>query len=122
MANPGRRRTAALGRWSPHGDAPVFKVSFEEREVLVEAEPGTFSFTPHYKSSPLVLVHPEKLDLDWARADLMRVWRAQAPRRVIKAAYDTAHEAKLQTAGRASDEAAKLEPPRKPTASRRRRP
>jgi hypothetical protein len=47
--------------WSPHEDAPVFKVPFEEREILVEVEPDTFFFTPHYKSHPLVLVRPEKL-------------------------------------------------------------
>jgi hypothetical protein len=28
--------------WSPHEDAPVFKVPFEEREILVEAEPEAF--------------------------------------------------------------------------------
>ena len=74
--------------WSPHEDAPVFKVSFEEREILVEAEPDTFFFTPHYKGHPLVLVRPEKLDLEWAKANLIRVWRAQAPKRLLKA-YDT---------------------------------
>lgn len=75
--------------WSPSEDAPVFKVPFEEREILVEAEPETFFFTPHYKNHPLVLVRPEKLDLDWARANLIRVWRAEAPKRVLKA-YDAA--------------------------------
>jgi hypothetical protein len=75
--------------WSPHEDAPVFKVPFEEREFLLEAEPDTFFVTPHYKSYPLVLVRPEKLDLDWAKANLIRVWREQAPKRVLKA-YDEA--------------------------------
>ena len=71
--------------WSPHEDAPVFKVSFEEREILVEAEPDCFFFTPHYKNHPLVLVRPEMLDLEWVKANLVRVWRAQAPKRVLKA-------------------------------------
>ena len=71
----------------------MFKVSFEEREVLVEAEPETFFFTPHYKNHPLVLVRPEKLDPDWAKANLIKVWRAQAPKRVLKA-YDAAQERK----------------------------
>lgn len=79
--------------WSPHEDAPVFKVPFEEREVLVEAEPETFFFTPHYRNHALVLVRPEKLDPDWARANLIKVWRAQAPKRVLKA-YDAAQERK----------------------------
>lgn len=77
--------------WSPSEDAPVFKVPFEEREVLVEAARDTFFFTPHYKSHPLVLVYPEKLDLAWAKANLIRVWRAQAPKRVLKA-YDEAQQ------------------------------
>jgi hypothetical protein len=70
--------------WSPSEDAPVFKVPFEEREILVEAEPERFFFTPHYRSHPLVLVRPEMLELDWAKANLMRVWRAQAPKRFLK--------------------------------------
>jgi hypothetical protein len=73
--------------WSPSEDAPVFKVSFEEREILLEAEPDTFFVTPHYKSHALILVRPEKLDLDWVRHNLVRVWRAQAPKRLLKA-YD----------------------------------
>ena len=102
---PGVEETTSLGQptlkahgklwvwWSPHEDAPVFKVPFEEREVLVGAEPETFFFTPHYKNHPLVLVRPEKLDSDWAKANLIKVWRAQAPKRVLKA-YDAAQERK----------------------------
>jgi hypothetical protein len=70
--------------WSPSEDAPVFKVPFEEREILVEAEPGRFFFTPHYRNHPLVLMRPEIFDLDWAKANLIRVWRAQAPKRLLK--------------------------------------
>ncbi|PPD40860.1 MAG: hypothetical protein CTY15_14330 [Methylocystis sp.] len=73
--------------WSPSEDAPVFKVAMEEREVLLAAEPETFFVTPHYRNHPLVLVRAERLDPDWARANLLRVWRAQAPKRFLKA-YD----------------------------------
>lgn len=78
--------------WSPSEDAPVFKVSFEERDMLVEAEPGTFFYTPHYKSHQLVLARPEKIDNDWIRANLTRVWRQLAPKRVL-AAWDKEHGA-----------------------------
>lgn len=74
--------------WSPSEDAPVFKVSFEEREIIVEAEPERFFFTPHYKGHPLVLMRPDKFDLEWAKANLIRVWRAQAPERFLKAFDD----------------------------------
>ena len=73
--------------WSPHEDAPVFKVPIDERDMLVEAAPDTFFFTAHYKDHPMVLVRPEKLDFKWVRTNLVRVWRAQAPKRVLKA-YD----------------------------------
>ena len=62
-------------------------IRVEEREILLEAEPDTFFVTPHYKGHPMVMVRPERLDLKWAKANLIRVWRAQAPKRVLKA-YD----------------------------------
>lgn len=73
--------------WSPHEDAPVFKVSIEEREILLEADPDRFFVTPHYQGWPMILMRPEKLDLKWAKANLIRSWRALAPKRVLKA-YD----------------------------------
>jgi hypothetical protein len=79
--------------WSPSADAPVFKVPFEEREILLEAAPDVFFLTPHYKNHPLILMRPEKLDLKWAKANLLRVWRAQAPKRLLKA-YDAEHGVK----------------------------
>lgn len=69
--------------WSPSENAPVFKVPFEEREMLIEVAPEQFFFTPHYRSHPMILVHPERFDPDWARANLVRVWRAMAPKRVL---------------------------------------
>ncbi len=77
--------------WSPHEDAPVFKVPQDERDMLVEADPQTFFVTDHYRRHALILVRPEALDLDWVRMNLLRVWRAQAPKRVLKA-YDAARE------------------------------
>lgn len=77
--------------WSPKENAPVFKVPFEEREMLVEADPDTYFYTDHYRNHELVLARPERLDLAWARENLLRVWRKQAPKRVLKA-YDDAAE------------------------------
>lgn len=71
--------------WSPHCDAPVFKVSFEERELLLEADPDRFFLHPHYKNHPLVLMRPDAFDAAWARANLVRTWRAMAPKKVLKA-------------------------------------
>ena len=78
--------------WSPHEDAAVFKVPREEREFLIECDPDTFFCTPHYHNHGLVLVRPERLDPEWAKANLIRVWRDQAPKRFLQA-YDEAHGA-----------------------------
>jgi len=94
--------------WSPSEDAPVFQVPFEEREVLVEAEPDRFFFTPHYKNHPLVLVRPKQLDLEWARANLIRVWRAQAPKRMLTA-FDAAQYGSTARALRTNTRKAKRE-------------
>lgn len=78
--------------WSPHEDAAVFKVAREEREVLLETEPATFYVTPHYQPHGLILMRPAAFDAAWARANLVRVWRAQAPKRLLKA-FDAARPA-----------------------------
>lgn len=71
--------------WSPTEHAPVFKVPFEERDMLVESDPETFFFTDHYRNHELVLARPDRLDPEWARANLVRVWRKQAPKKLLKA-------------------------------------
>lgn len=73
--------------WSPSEDAPVFKVPFDERDMLVESDPDAFFFTDHYKNHKLVLVRPDRLDMSWAKANLLRVWREQAPKKLLNA-YD----------------------------------
>jgi hypothetical protein len=65
----------------------VFKVSFEEREFLLEMEPDVFFLHPHYKNHPLVLAYSATLDPEWARANLARIWREMAPKKFLKA-YD----------------------------------
>jgi hypothetical protein len=71
--------------WNPTYDCPVFKVGFEERDFLIEADPETFFTTDHHRPWPLVLARPQRLDPGWARANIERVWRAQAKKRTLKA-------------------------------------
>ena len=73
--------------WSPSEDAPVLKMPREEREFLIEVDPQTFFVTDHYRPHNLVLVHPARLDPEWAKAQLLKTWREMAPKRVLKA-YD----------------------------------
>ena len=87
----------AICFWNVGHDSPVFKVSFDERDMLIEAEPETFFTTPHHRPSPLVLARPQTVDPEWARATLERTWRRLARRATVKR-YD---EAQADTADRA---------------------
>ena len=78
--------------WSPHEDCPVFKVDFDEREHLLEHRADTFFITPHYRNHRLVLMRVHAFDADWARDNLQRVWRTQAPKRFLKN-WDAGHDA-----------------------------
>jgi hypothetical protein len=75
--------------WNPVHDAPVFKVPFEERDVLLEVDPETFFTTDHHRPYPMILARPDRLDPAWARANIERVWRAQVSKKTLKA-YDAA--------------------------------
>jgi hypothetical protein len=71
--------------WSPYADAAVFKCDFDEREILLAADPETFTLHPHYQNHKLILVRAGHIAPDWARDRLIRQWRAAAPKRWLKA-------------------------------------
>ena len=62
----------------------LMDVSFDEREMLMEAEPGTFHFTAHYKDYPCVLARIGDLHPGSFRAFLERRWRKIAPKKLVK--------------------------------------
>ncbi|WP_395675296.1 MmcQ/YjbR family DNA-binding protein [Inquilinus sp.] len=67
----------------------VLGVGLDEREMLIEAEPGVFHVTAHYRDWPIVLMHLAKADPRAVEALLLRRWRAVAPKRLVKA-FDAA--------------------------------
>lgn len=62
----------------------LLEVSFDEREMLIEAEPQTFHFTAHYKDYPSVLARIETLHPGSFRAFLERRWRRIAPKKLVR--------------------------------------
>jgi len=62
----------------------LMDVSFDEREMLMEAEPKTFHFTAHYKDYPCVLARIDSLHPGSLRNFLERRWRKIAPKRLVK--------------------------------------
>ena len=63
----------------------LLEVSFDEREMLMEAEPETFHFTAHYKDYPSVLARIATLHPGSLRNFLERRWRKIAPKTLVKA-------------------------------------
>lgn len=64
-----------------HGSLVLLDVPAEEREMLIEADPGTFHTTPHYDGYPAVLARLDALQPETARRFLERRWHGIAPKR-----------------------------------------
>lgn len=62
----------------------LLEVPFDEREMLMEADPQTFHFTAHYKDYPSVLARLEHLHPGSLRAFLERRFRRIAKTSVVK--------------------------------------
>lgn len=77
-----------LTRFRPEDDSVVLVgATFDEREMMIEADPVTFHTTPHYKDYPSVLARLAHVDAATVRKFLERRWRAVAPKALVKA-YD----------------------------------
>src|SRR5215218_1643716 len=63
----------------------LLEVPFDEREMLMEAEPETFHFTAHYKDYPSVLARIATLHPGSFRNFLERRFRKIAKKSVVKA-------------------------------------
>ena len=63
----------------------LMDIPFDEREMLMQAEPDTFHFTAHYKDYPSVLARIATLHPGSFRAFLERRWRKIAPKAAVKA-------------------------------------
>jgi hypothetical protein len=75
-----------LTRLRPEDDSLVLvDVPFDERDMLMEADPETFHITPHYQAYPSVLARLSRVHPDSLANFLERRWRNVAPRRLVKA-------------------------------------
>jgi hypothetical protein len=63
----------------------LLEIGYDEREMLMEAEPATFHITPHYKDYPSVLARIATLHPGSLHNFLARRWRKIAPKKVVKA-------------------------------------
>jgi hypothetical protein len=65
--------------------AAGLRVGFDERDLLLEADPETFYVTDHYRSYPTVLIRIAKVDPEQFRRMIVRRWREVAPKALVKA-------------------------------------
>lgn len=63
----------------------LLEVPFDEREMLMEVDPETYFFTPHYKDYPSVLARLDHLHPGSFRSFLERRFRKVAKKSVVKA-------------------------------------
>ena len=97
MAFPGAEKGVSYGRPSYKLNGKFFTrlrreddslvlmdVSFDEREMLMEAEPATFHFTAHYKDYPSVLARIATLHPGSFRNFLERRFRKIAKKAAVK--------------------------------------
>ena len=63
----------------------LLEVGFDEREMLMQADPESFHITPHYQNYPSVLARLSHVHPGSIAGLLERRWKAVAPRRLAKA-------------------------------------
>ena len=83
-----RVRGKLIARLREDGESLVVMIDFEEREVLMEADPRTFYITEHYRNYPAMLVRRSAVSPEVLRALLEDAWRRAAPKRLV-AVYDS---------------------------------
>lgn len=60
--------------------------SIDERDMLLEMDPDTFTLTEHYRNYPAILARRAKMDAKHLRHMLEQHWQRIAPKRLKKAA------------------------------------
>lgn len=66
-------------------DVIVLRCGFDEREMLMEAEPETFFITDHYRNHPAVLARLSRVHPGTVERLLIQSWREVATKRALKA-------------------------------------
>jgi hypothetical protein len=72
-----------LTRLKEDGKSIVVKISMDERELLMEADPVTYFITEHYRAWPAMLVNLASVREDQVRRLLEQSWRTLAPKKLL---------------------------------------
>lgn len=78
-----RVRGKFLCRLREDGETLAVRLDFEERDLLLAADPETFFITDHYRGYPAILVRLTAVEEGELAELLESAWRARAPRKLI---------------------------------------
>jgi hypothetical protein len=77
-----KRRGKLMVRLWEDGQVVVLKgIGFDQREMLMAADPAVFFVTPHYEAYDCVLARLEAAEPDALRGLLDQIWMQLGPRR-----------------------------------------
>jgi hypothetical protein len=62
----------------------IIRMPPDERQELMDADPGTYFITDHYLNYPWVLIRLAKVHPDALRELLQRAWRHAAPPKAVR--------------------------------------
>lgn len=74
-----------LARMKEDGQAIVFRISFDERDLLMKTRPDAFYITDHYIGYPAVLMRLAAVSPSEAADVVAMAWRMVAPKRLQNA-------------------------------------
>ncbi len=72
-----------MARLKEDGESVVLVVGFDNREILMQANPETFYITDHDRNYPSVLVHLTRVTPEELQSVVELTWRNVAPRRLV---------------------------------------
>ncbi len=73
-----------LARFHQDGISLVLKMDFETRDFLMQVNSDTYYITEHYKNYPYLLVRLHNADFEELKGHLQRIWKANAPKKLLK--------------------------------------
>jgi hypothetical protein len=76
-------RTKFMARLREDGESVVFKVGFDERDMLMQTRPSVFYITDHYRGYPAVLLRLSTASQEDLEDVIEMAWRYAAPKRLL---------------------------------------
>jgi hypothetical protein len=71
-------------RLKEDGQSVVLVIGFDNREILMQANPETFYITDHYRNYPSVLMKLSRVSAEELRTVLELTWRNVAPKKWLR--------------------------------------